>query len=977
MESSSSDGLKKFRDSNGRTTGPTRRSTKGQWTVQEDEILRNAVERFKGKNWKKIAECIKDRSDVQCLHRWQKVLDPELVKGPWTKEEDDELTRLVGEYGAKKWSTIAKRLNGRIGKQCRERWHNHLNPEINKEAWTQEEEIMLIQAHQVYGNKWAELTKFLPGRTDNSIKNHWNSSVKKKLDTYLSSGMLSQFISLPFVSHTNQSTPTSSRTQQGSAEGEEISECSQGSSFMRFSEPNKEMAKEMVVYTGEEDQSADISKVIIVDETQLPVDSNHVNDPSGFPKESQPCGVANFSDFIEQHHSHDLQNPLDSRGETEFLHSIDFDQNQEAATHSIPNCEVNKVFGSDTATQMLTPKDDRSRLSNSYQQSNCQIPHAGTLNSLSYRSELLVDASCSQPPPVTSNSESNQFNGSSFGNQVALRIDDDTRNTCIFNDQDNVSYRSEHVGAASCSQPPPVTSNSESNQFHRSSVGNQAVLRFNEDTRNTCIFNDQDGVSYHSELLAAASCSQPPPVTSNSESNQFHGSSVRNQAALRINHGTRNTCILNDEDNVWALDKSDKVTDSLDLLPADGFSSGQFHATQAGENNVLDTHIFNDQVDVLTLDKKDQVMDPLDVVSAGGFSSGQLHATQANENNVLEAQQQETRSLSYEPPRIPGLDSPFLSCDLIDTGGDLQLEYSPLGIRQLMSSINCYSPCRLWDSPSDHDSPEAVLKSASKTFNCTPTILKKRNRDLLSPLSEKRNFTFFNSLKDLNQVYENKNQQLPSSSQTVDSGAITIEDKENLNPNDEMVQKDRGKNTTINMQQPAGVSGEHNLDGDLRNDTSVESLQMFEETPLKKNFESPSSWKSPWLSFESPSAWKSPWLPFAPGPRVDTDITIEDFGYFTSPGEKSYDALGLMKQLSERTASAYANAREVLGDETPDSILKKRLSEKSRRESNILSERRALDFTECGSPMKRERNARHPSGVSFSSPSSYLLKGCR
>lgn len=68
------------------------------------------------------------------------------------------------KYGPKKWSTIAQHLPGRIGKQCRERWHNHLNPAINKEAWTQEEELALIRAHQIYGNRWAELTKFLPGR---------------------------------------------------------------------------------------------------------------------------------------------------------------------------------------------------------------------------------------------------------------------------------------------------------------------------------------------------------------------------------------------------------------------------------------------------------------------------------------------------------------------------------------------------------------------------------------------------------------------------------------------------------------------------------------------------------------------------------------------------------------------------------------------------------------------------------------------
>ena len=62
-----------------------------------------------------------DRSDVQCLQRWQKVLSPELVKGPWTKEEDQLVVSLVQKYGPKKWSLISKHLKGRIGKQCRER----------------------------------------------------------------------------------------------------------------------------------------------------------------------------------------------------------------------------------------------------------------------------------------------------------------------------------------------------------------------------------------------------------------------------------------------------------------------------------------------------------------------------------------------------------------------------------------------------------------------------------------------------------------------------------------------------------------------------------------------------------------------------------------------------------------------------------------------------------------------------------------
>ncbi|KAI3806774.1 hypothetical protein L1987_22689 [Smallanthus sonchifolius] len=105
-----------------------------------------------------------------------------LKKGPWTPEEDQKLIDYIQKHGHGSWRALPK-LAGlkRCGKSCRLRWTNYLRPDIKRGKFSEEEENTILHLHSILGNKWSAIAGHLPGRTDNEIKNYWNTHLKKRL----------------------------------------------------------------------------------------------------------------------------------------------------------------------------------------------------------------------------------------------------------------------------------------------------------------------------------------------------------------------------------------------------------------------------------------------------------------------------------------------------------------------------------------------------------------------------------------------------------------------------------------------------------------------------------------------------------------------------------------------------------------------------------------------------------------------------
>ncbi|KAF3437205.1 hypothetical protein FNV43_RR19958 [Rhamnella rubrinervis] len=147
---------------------------KREWTKDEDANLRSAVESFGEGNWQEVASVLEGRTGTQCSNRWKKSLHPTRERvGRWSPNEDKCLKVAQMLFGSKNWKKIAQFVPGRTEVQCRERWVNSLDPSLKWGNWTEEEDSNLRAAIAEHGHCWAKVAECMPQRTDNMCRRRW------------------------------------------------------------------------------------------------------------------------------------------------------------------------------------------------------------------------------------------------------------------------------------------------------------------------------------------------------------------------------------------------------------------------------------------------------------------------------------------------------------------------------------------------------------------------------------------------------------------------------------------------------------------------------------------------------------------------------------------------------------------------------------------------------------------------------------
>jgi len=164
---------------------------RSKWTAEEDKKLMDAVKLFGEKSWQQIANQLEERTGQQCLHRWMKTLNPAIKRGRWSTDEDKRLIMAVHAYPLNNWVLVQRHTQGRTDVQCRERWCNILNPELNTGPWSKEEDESLKKAiKEVGAGNWSKIAEIMYPRTDNQCWRRWRlisseevSNYRKKINT--------------------------------------------------------------------------------------------------------------------------------------------------------------------------------------------------------------------------------------------------------------------------------------------------------------------------------------------------------------------------------------------------------------------------------------------------------------------------------------------------------------------------------------------------------------------------------------------------------------------------------------------------------------------------------------------------------------------------------------------------------------------------------------------------------------------------